>query len=99
MGSNNIQENNILLIKHFDDKFPITEEQLQSIKCFYCQNNDQCKEQLVFNIDKLTEWHKHIYKNPHATSIQHHLTSDFSTLLEAYQCNKQTNAMCHITIS
>merc|ERR1711954_34541 len=99
MGSNNNQENNILLSKQFDDKFPITEEQLQSIKCFNCQNNDQCKEQLVFNINKLTEWHKHLYKNPHATSIQHLLTSDFSILLDDYPCNKQTNAICHITIS
>ena len=58
-----------------------------------------CKEQLVFNIDKLTDWHKHIYKNPHATSIQHLLTSDFSTLLNDYPCNKQINTICHITIS
>ena len=69
------------------------------MKCFNCQHNKTCKEQLIFNIDKLTEWHKNIYKNPHATSIQHLLTSDFSTLLKDYPCNKQINAICHITIS
>merc|ERR1711954_124692 len=44
-------------------------------------------------------WHKHIYKNPYATLIQHLLTSDFSTLLNEYPCNKQLNAICHLTIS
>ena len=62
LQSNNIQENNILLVKHFDDNFPITEEQLQTMKCFNCQHNKTCKEILIFNIDKLKEWHKHIYK-------------------------------------
>ena len=97
--SNDIKENNILLVRHFDDKFPITEEQLQTMKCFNCQNSIKCNEQLVFNIDKLKQWHKHIYKNPYATSIQHLLTSDFSTLLNEYPCHKQLNAICHLTIS
>ena len=99
LQSNNIQENNILLVKHFDDNFPITEQQLQSMKCFNCKDKEICKKQLVFNIDKLTDWHKHIYKNPNATSIQHLLTSDFSKLLNDYPCNKQINAICHITTS
>ena len=69
------------------------------MKCFNCQNKIKCNEQLVFNLDKLKQWHKHIYKNPYATSIQHLLTSDFSTLLSEYPCHKQLNAICHLTIS
>ena len=49
IGNNDIKEDNILLVKHFDEKFPITEEQLQTMKCFNCQNNKKCKETLVFN--------------------------------------------------
>merc|ERR1711954_249997 len=81
---NDIKENNILLVRHFDDKFPITEEQLQTMKCFNCQKNIKCNEKLGFNLDKLKQWHKHIYKNPYASSIQHILTSDFSTLLSDF---------------
>merc|ERR1711954_60969 len=69
------------------------------MKCLHCHNKKKCKEQIVFNIDKLANWHKHIFKNPHATSIQHLLTSDFSTLLNKYPCHKQLNAICHLTIS
>ena len=69
------------------------------MKCVNCKHNKTCKEKLVFSIKKITEWHKNIYKKPHATSIQHLLTSEFSTLLEDYPCSKQINAICHITIS
>ena len=99
IGNNNIREDNILLVRHFNEKFPITEEQLQTMKCFNCQNNKKCNEKLIFNLDKLKQWHEHIYKNPYATSIQHLLMSDFPTLLNEYPCNKQLNAICHLTIS
>merc|ERR1711954_231487 len=94
-----IKEDNILLVKHFDEKFPITEEQLQTMKCFNCQNNKKCNEKLIYNLDKLKQWQEHIYKNPYTTSIQHLLTSDFPTLLNEYPCNKQLNVICHLTIS
>ena len=44
LQSNSIQENNILLVRHFDDNFPITEEQLQSMKCLHCHNKKKCEE-------------------------------------------------------
>merc|ERR1712081_78976 len=94
-----IKENNVLLVKHFDEKFPITEEQLQAIKCFHCQTNKQCKEKLAFNLDELRQWHTSNYDNPYTTPIRHLLTSDFPTLLHEYPCNKQLNAICHLTIS
>merc|ERR1712112_428135 len=75
-NSTDIKENNILLVKHFDEKFPITEEQLQAIKCFHCQNNRKCKEKLAFNLDKLRQLHTSNYDNPYTTPIRHLLTSD-----------------------
>merc|ERR1711954_188166 len=70
-NSTDIKENNVLLVKHFDEKFPITEEQLQAIKCFHCQDNKKCKEKLAFNLDKLKQWHTSTYDNPYTTPIRH----------------------------
>ena len=44
LQSNNIQENNILLVTHFDENFPITEEQLQTMKCVNGKNKKTCKK-------------------------------------------------------
>ena len=64
--NNDIKEDNILLVKHFDEKFPITEEQLQAIKCFHCQNNKKMQGNISIRFRQIkTMAYKHLRQPLH----------------------------------